>query len=81
MEDYTPEEISLALRDVYSRLIEEGWMKQVPDGKQMRTSEITDEARAIMMRLKRLFRGRGREFTDAHYAAFVTIVLHTTEDS
>ena len=79
MEDYTPEEISSALKFVYGRLIEEGWFKPDPTGANLKTTSLTDESEAIIMRLKSLFRGRGKEFTDAHYGAFVTIVLKTPE--
>jgi hypothetical protein len=79
MEDYTPEEIANALKDVYGRLIEEGWLKNDAKEGDSPTSALTKESEAIMLRLKSLFRGRGKEFTDAHYSAFVSIVLHTPE--
>jgi len=79
MEDYTREEMAEALKFVYGRLIEEGWFKPDPTGESLKTDSLTKESEAIMVRLKGLFRGRGHEFTDAHYGAFASIVLHTPE--
>lgn len=77
--DYTPHEMTKALSSVYARMIEEGWMKPVPPGVEMNPSALTEQAKQVMRALKKLFRGRGREFTDVDYAAFVSIVLHTPE--
>jgi len=80
MEPFSREEATAAISRVYNRMIEDGWMKPVPEGAQMKPTDLTDDAQTAILMLKKLFRGRGREFTDADYSAFVSIVLHTPED-